>query len=66
MTAGHSGSPAGVRPPTTGGVADVDAGREGIAQARAAYSGQCGFALVEQHLVTDSSREHVVDLLEPD
>src|SRR5579859_2760325 len=40
------------------------AGRWGCSGA-SSWSGQRGFALLEQHLVTDARGEHIVDFLKP-
>jgi hypothetical protein len=41
------------------------ASRAGANQARAACSGERGFAVIEQQLMTDSGSEYVIDLLKP-
>ena len=57
-------------PPVSGQAAPIGgsaviAGRRWVAQARVACSGQRGFAIVEQHLMTDPGGEHIVDFLQP-
>jgi len=62
---GHGEMPAAGHRCSTDGVAVYSRAVPGVDQARAACSGERGFAVVEQQLMTDSGSEYVVDLLKP-